>query len=76
VDVASVSAMTSAGGCCSSPQVLDLCLRAMKTVFQLDHGNRRKHNLALAVLLLEFRQQAANRPRFPFGSEQNAGIQD
>jgi hypothetical protein len=36
-------------------------LRPMKAVFQLDYGNRRKHNLVLAVLLLKFRQQAADR---------------
>jgi hypothetical protein len=41
----------------------------MKMVFQIDHGNRRDHNLVLAVLLLESRQQAANWFGFPFGDE-------
>lgn len=48
----------------------------MKTVFQLDDGDRRKHDLVLAVPLLKFRQQAADRLCFPFGDDQNAGIQD
>jgi hypothetical protein len=48
----------------------------VKTVFQLDHGNRRKHNLVLSVSLSEFRQQVADRLRFTFGDDQNAGIRD
>ncbi len=51
-------------------------LRPVKTMLQLDHGNRRKHNLVLAVLLLECRQQNADWPGFPFGDDQDAGIQD
>ncbi len=51
-------------------------LRPMEAVFQLDHGYRREHNLVLAVLLLECREQAADRLRFPFGNDQYAGIQD
>jgi hypothetical protein len=48
----------------------------MKAVFQLDHGDRREHNLNLAVLLLECRQQAADWPGFPFGDDQSAGIEN
>jgi hypothetical protein len=48
----------------------------MKAVLQLDHGNRREHNLVLAVLLLDCRQEGTDWLGFPFGDDQNAGVQD